>query len=167
MTQKIYLKAVLIISLVCVSLGGFLLHIRIHTLDSDPSNFVPFIAGIISILAVSSMFMVKNLIPYAYLTNGMLAIIGTITMAHFSVEHWPPQATFSTLFLETLLADIFIVWCAFFIGKALFELNMTHETNLEKSRPKGRFIRYPNMGYWGIHLIGLGLIYSLGHILWK
>ncbi len=155
MVQKKYLKIVLITTLVCISLGGFLLHLGIHPIQKLPANFVPFFAGIISVLVVSTMFCFKKLIPFAYLTNGMLAIIGTITMVHYGLVKHP------------ILPDILILWGVFFIGKLLFDLEMTNTNNLDAPRHKGRFFRYPNMGYWGVHLAALSIVYYLGHILWK
>jgi hypothetical protein len=131
------------------------------------TNYIPFITGIFSALVLTVMFSVGALIPLAYLINGMLAIIGTITMTHFSIHYWPKDATLGTIFLGTLLADIIILWTSFCIGKAIFELETSTPENLEHPKPAGRFFRYPNMGYWGIHIFGLSLVYTAGHIFWK
>jgi hypothetical protein len=167
MTQKKYLKNVLVISLILISFGGFLLHYRTHPLNTGIVNYVPFIAGILSTIIIPAMFYFKPLVPFAFLINGMIAIIGTINMAHFSLSRWPKQLNLITFFSGTLLSDIFILWTAFFISKLLFDLELTTVNNLDTKRHKGRFFRYPNMGYWCVHLIALGVVYSLGHILWK
>ncbi len=167
MTQKKYLKITLIVSLVSISLGGFLLHYRTHPLQSGIVNYVPFIAGIISIIIIPALFCSKRLTPYAYLANGVIAIIGTISMAQFSLAHLPKQMNIVTLFSGTLLSDIFILWTAFFIGKLIFELDLTNINNMDTPRHKGRFLRYPNLGFWGVHLIVIGIVYSIGHFLWK
>lgn len=167
MTQKKYIKITLILCLFFISLGGFLLHYRVHPITASTYSFVPFFAGLISLIVVTALFFFKKWVPYAYLANGMLAIIGTITMAHFSISKFSHPVNFATIFTYSLAADIFIVWGAFFIGKALFELEMPGEANLEKPRHKGRFFRYPNLGYWGVHLAALSCVYALGHLLWK
>ncbi len=159
MTQKSYLKTFLIAALLFLSVGGFMMHYFFHPIMGETAklvNFVPFIAGLMSIFIVTTLFLIKNLMPYAYLMNGMLAIIGMITMASFTFHGKP----------YPLLPDILILFSVFCIGKLLFELELTREDNLIKPRHKGRFFRYPNMGYWIVHLVSLSAVFALGHILW-
>jgi hypothetical protein len=167
MPQKKYLKMVLIIVLLLLSLGGFLLHSRAHPFTDNPANFIPFFTGLISIVVITALFCFKKLVPFAYLANGILAIIGTITMAHFSLSKLPESFTLIDILLKTTLADILILWGAFFTGKLIFDLELTNVNNLDAPRHKGRFIRYPNLGYWFIHLAVLGIVYYLGHTFWK
>lgn len=167
MQQKMYIKVMLVIALFCVSAAGFWVHLLVHPLGAKAVNSIPFFAGLISIVVVSAFFFFRNLVPFAYVINGMLVIIGTITMVHFSIKYFPTPFEFSMIFKRTLLPDIVILWTAFFIGKALFELEMTNVKNLDALRHKGRLFRYPNMGYWYVHLAGLSIVYSLGYILWK
>lgn len=167
MTQKKYLKIILVAALLCVTLGGFLLHVRIHPIASNIANLVPFIAGLMSLLVITTLFFFKSLVPYAYLANGMLAIIGTITMGHFSYKLIQNNLSIMTVFTKTIFPDIVIIWGAFFIGKTIFEIEMTDVNNIEAPRHKGRFFRYPNLGYWVVHSVTLTAVYLIGHILWK
>jgi len=165
MTRKNALKNNLIAGLFLISLGGFLLHLRIHPLHVNPANYVPFIAGIVASFIVPFMFFIDELVPYAYMINGILAIIGTITMAHFSFAHFPKNPTFMTLLTNTLFADIAILWAKFVFGKAIFDLaHIKSDTDVVS---EGRFARFPNTGFWAVHLIGFSIVYSLGHILWR
>ncbi len=159
MTQKKYLKIFLLSALVFVTLGGFLLHFGIHPIYGERAllvDFVPFIAGLMAIFIVTSLFMIKKLFPFAYLLNGMLVIIGAVCMTAFTLtpKHFP------------LWPDIISLFSVFCIGKLLFELEMTIPSNLDTPRRKGRFFRYPNMGYWFVHIVTLSVVFSLGHILW-
>lgn len=165
MSIRTYIRSMLLLSLVAISTGGFLLHLRIHPLDGNSSNFVPFISGILGILIVPLLFSFKKTLGYGYVLNGLLVIIGTITMAHFTIAHWPEPITFGSLLLGTTLADIMILWGKFFIGKALFDLEAYgYDPNKIK---KGATLRYPNLGWWIIHLITISLIYYLGNLLWR
>jgi len=165
MTRRVYVKTTLIIALIAVSLGGLMLHIRIHSAATNPANMIPVLAGILSIIAVPLLFAYRSTIHYGYMINGMLAILGTIIMAHFSITNWPVPATFATVMLKTLLADILILWTSFFIGKAIFDLEMF---GYDPIRPrKGVSWRYPNMGWWIVHLAALSIVYALGHLLWR
>jgi hypothetical protein len=165
MTRRISVKATLLAALIALSIGGLMLHVRIHSPLINPANIIPVIAGILSIIVVPWLFAYKSTIHYGYVLNGMLAIVGTVIMAHFSIAHWPVPATFGSVMLKTLLSDILILWTAFFIGKAVFDLEMF---GYDPIRPrKGIRWRYPNMGWWIIHLAALSIIYTLGHLLWR
>jgi hypothetical protein len=165
MLQKQKLRAFLVAGLFLISLGGWMLHVRIHPPLKLAANYVPFFAGLISITAVSAMFMFRKTLAYAYVVNGMLVIIGTITMTHFSLAHPPEHVTLSALVFNTLLADIVVLSTNFILGKVLFELEMLK--NEETRARKGRFFRYPNMGWWFVHLVSLSAVYLLGHVLWR
>ncbi len=167
MTQKRYLSMVLVMCLLMVSIGGFIIHTRSHLILENGSYLVPFIAGIISILVLPLMFLNKRLIIYAYLANGILAIIGTITMVHFSIVSMPRRINLNYLIMRTNLPDILILWGVFIVGKLIFDLETTNANNLDAPRNKGNFIRFPNMGYWLIHLVALSIVYYLGHVLWR
>jgi len=160
MLQRDYIKRLLIMGLFVVLLGGWLLHIRLHPISANFYGYVPFICGILGAFVVTLMFCFKSTTPYAYIINGMLVIIGVITMADFSIDHLPPQVTLPALIFNTLFPDILILGVVFFVGKALFELNMMRSWD-DKARA-GRYLRYPNTGWWLVHLVGMSVIYYLG-----
>ncbi len=167
MTQKRYLSLTLVICLFLISLGGFIIHARGHPISALDANYLPFLAGIASILVLPLMFLNKRLIGFAYLANGMLAIIGTISMFHFMFVTLPRGSNLNYLVMKTTLPDILILWAVFLIGKQIFDLEMTNANNLDGPKNKVKFYRYPNMGYWLIHLGTLSLVYFLGHLLWR
>ena len=165
MTVKTYVRSIMLGALITPALGGFMLHSRIHPIAQNPSFLVPFYGGILSSVVVPLLFLFPKTIAYGYVLNGFLAIIGTIVMAHFSLIHWPAPATLQTILLKTLLADILILWGKFFVGKALFELETF---GYDQNKPKvGITYRYPNMGWWMIHLIAISLVYFLGNHFWR
>lgn len=164
MVQKQKIRVLLVVGLFFVSLGGWLLHIRIHPLSKLAVNYIPFIAGLISVTAVPPMFLFRKTLAYAYVLNGMLVIIGTITMTHFSLVDPPEIVTPVTIIMGTLFPDIVILFTNFILGKTLFELEMLKSE--ETHSRHGRFFRYPNMGWWFVHLFSLSAVYVLGHFLW-
>ena len=165
MSVRTYIKTMLIIGLVSLSIGGILLHTRIHPIKTNYSNLVPAISCILSILVVPTLFCFRKTIAYGYVLNGFLVIIGTVTMAHFSIAHWPNPATLQAVLVTTLLADILILWGKFFIGKSIFDLEFFgYDANREK---KGVTYRYPNMGWWLIHLVAVSIVYYIGFMLWR
>jgi hypothetical protein len=165
MSVKTYVKSILLSALVTISLGGFLLHLRVHPVSQNFSNIIAVISGVVSIVAVPLLLSFKKTIHYGYVLNGFLAIVGTIVMAQFAIVHWPEPATLETIILKTTLADIIIVWSKFFIGKALFDLETF---GYDPAKPKkGITYRYPNLGWWLVHLVALSVVYTLGNLLWR
>jgi hypothetical protein len=166
MKKKDYLRLVLILAIFFLALGGWLLHLRIHPVAKDAENYIPFVAGFISVIVIPVLFIFRSTIPFAYLLNGMTVIIGTITMTHFTIENHPPVWTLQTIFLGTLLADIILLWGKFAVGKALFDLDsVINRPDAQISR--GRFFRFPNMGFWFVHLVTLTAVYIIGSFFWK
>ena len=165
MTQKQNLRVLLICSLLFLSLGGWLLHSRIHPLGEHSGNIIPAASGLLSVVVITLLFCFRRTVAYGYVLNGMTVIIGTITMAHFSLIHAPAVFTLQVLLFKTLLADIAVLWGKFAIGKALFELELLKQP--EDAVRKGRFFRYPNMGWWWVHLVALSVVYALGTLIWK
>ncbi len=165
MSIRAYVKTILLIALITLSLGGFLLHLRIHPISKNSSNLVPVISGILSILVIPMLFSFKKTIAYGYVLNGFLVIIGTIAMTHFSLVHRPNPLTLGTLLFNTTFCDILILWTKFFLGKSLFELEFFgYDDNRTK---KGNTFRYPNLAWWIVHLAGVSLVYGLGNLIWR
>lgn len=160
MVQKQKVRMLLVAGLFFVSLGGWVLHMRIHPPSKLADNYIPFIAGLISITLVPAMFLFRRTLAYAYVLNGMLVIIGTITMTHFSLVHPPEIVTPVTISMGTLFPDIVILFTNFILGKTLFELEMLKGEETQSRH--GRFFRYPNTGWWFVHLFSLSIVYMLG-----
>ncbi|HJX30795.1 MAG TPA: hypothetical protein VJ624_02975 [Thermodesulfobacteriota bacterium] len=165
MTNRTYVKSTLLGALIALSLGGFLLHVRIHPFAQNSSNIVPVISCVLSIIVVPLLFSIRKTISYGYVLNGFLAIIATVTMSHFAIVHWPSPSTLKAIIVNTTLADILIVWSKFFIGKSLFDLE-TFGYDPDRAR-LGKTYRYPNMGWWLVHLVAISTVYCLGNLLWR
>ena len=166
MKNKDYLRLVLILAIFFLALGGWLLHLRIHPIAKDAENYIPLMAGFISVIVTPVLFIFRSTIPFAYLLNGMTVIIGTITMTHFSIENHPPVWTLQTILLGTCLPDILMLWGKFAVGKALFDLDpVINRPDAEIS--SGRFFRFPNMGFWFVHVVTLTVVYLIGSYFWK
>ncbi|OGS17839.1 MAG: hypothetical protein A2219_00075 [Elusimicrobia bacterium RIFOXYA2_FULL_50_26] len=158
------MKISLIAALFFLGLGGWLLHLRIHPLD-EPADYLPFISGVISVIALPVMFSRRGSVGYAYVINGMLAIIGIITMSHFSLAHLAANASFSNIILKSTFPYSVILLGKFMVGKCIFDLEFFPME--EGAARAGRFLRYPNMGWWFVHLAAMTAVYAAGNILWR
>jgi hypothetical protein len=145
-----------ILALLFLSLGGWLLHFRIHPVSNNPSNFVPFVLGLVNIIITPLLFNQKKTVIIAYLINGLGVIIGGIIMAHFSFSVLPKPFTFTNIIFKTALGDIFILFSKLFIG----------QTILLHFYPNG-LGRMFTPSWWVRHFFYLTIAYSLGHFLWK
>ena len=165
MSRKKMLKTTLIAGLVFLAFGGWCLHLRIHPPSKDADNLIPFFGGILSVFCLPLLFWYRRTLAWAYVLNGFSVILGTVTMAHFSIVHFQGPVTLANILLTTTFADIAILWAKFVLGKAIFDLEfLRSETDVA---PKGHFVRYPHMGWWWVHLFSVAVVYSLGNILWK
>ena len=110
--MKKKIKILLIIGLFFVSWGGAWLHYAYHPFAKTGYGWVPFIVGLLSMFVVPFLFYFRKTLNLAYLINGFSVIIGIITMTHFSLEIAPLQA------------NIFPLIAKFFIGRAIFCLEV-------------------------------------------
>ena len=163
MTQERFVKTTLLAALIAMSLGGWLLHLRIHPVEKALINWLPCISGLAAIIVVPLLFLKKQTAGYGYVLNGMQVIIGAILMARYSFLNPPDHLTFSALFLKTTLPDILILGGKFAVGKALFDLEMFGFT---AGLPRGgKSYRYPHMGWWWLHLAAISAVYYIGLLL--
>ena len=165
MTVRAYVKSTLLLALIAISVGGLMLHLRIHPASKNASNFLPLISGILSIIIVPLLFSSRKTISYGYVLNGFLVLTGTIAMAHFSVVNWPQPSSLESILLKTTFPDILILWTKFFIGKAVFDLELFgYDAGKNKT---GVTYRYPNTGWWLVHFAATSVVYTLSGWLWR
>lgn len=165
MNKKSLIKTTLILGFFLIALGGWLVHAKIHPPQEKAVNLIPFIVGTVSTFILPILFCFRKTIAIAYIFCGFTVIIGSITMTHFSIVHLQLPLTFISLLVATMLPDIAILWGKFALGKAIFDLETLKSDTTTTS--SGYFFRYPNMGWWWVHLVGLAIIYTIGHLLWK
>ena len=165
MSTKTYIKSLLLISLALLALGGLLLHLRIHPPTDHAYNAIPFMACLLGVVLVPCLFSFRKTLNCGYILNGLLVIIGTITMAQYAIFHWIQPTTLENVLLKTTLADILILSAKFFVGKAVFDLE-THGYDPNLKQP-GTLWRYPCLGWWAIHLVAISAVYTLGNLWWR
>ena len=107
-------KAVLgpIAALMLMSLGGLLLHYRIHPIAGPQGkafNLIPFIFLLITSFALPVLFYFRRTVPWAYVINVATVVVGTVTMAWHSYNNWSLPVTVKNVLLFSTLADILIL----------------------------------------------------------
>ncbi|MEK7850833.1 MAG: hypothetical protein AAB275_03030 [Deltaproteobacteria bacterium] len=126
-------KKILFTALVLLAFSGFMLHYRIHYfVDHTPSHpgfsgtyFISNLLPFIDLILVTALFASKGTSVYGYLLNGMIVIYGTVFMAHYSIaELISKSVPIQDWLIKSTIPDIGIAWGDFFVGKALYDLNM-------------------------------------------
>ena len=129
-------KRALLIALFLIAVSGLLLHYRIHNfMVPDKLNpgvfifngtrFLSFIFPLIDVILVTLLFTSRKTAVYGYLLNGLIVIYGTVFMAHFSIAELTTKSIpLKDWVLKSTIPDIGIAWVDFFIGKALYDLNI-------------------------------------------
>jgi hypothetical protein len=98
-----------ILGLFFISLGGLLLHLRVHPPTDEASNWIPAIFGVLSVIVLPLLFNSPRTVPTAYILNAVSVVVGTVAMAWYSIEHWQGQITWDAVLLKSTLADILIL----------------------------------------------------------
>ncbi len=152
----------LIVALVFLSLGGWLLHVRIHSILPDAEgvtharNFIPFVVGLASMLVTPVLLWFPRTLIVGYLLNGIGAIIGMILMTAFSVAMFREPVTVAGIFTGTLLGDVLIVFSKLFVGHGIFLAY--HPSGM------GRMF---TTGWWARHFVYICVILALGRFVWR
>ena len=110
-----------ILALFFMSLGGWMLHFRIHAIEKSTFNLVPFICGLATTLVLPFLFNYRRTAPWAYLLNLAAVILGTVTMAYFSATNWKDTVpvTWQNVLLKSTLADILVLLAKVPLGEII------------------------------------------------
>lgn len=109
-----------------ISLGGWLLHTRIHTPFAPDGglsmpNAVPFIAGIIDVTGITLLVLWRKTVAIGFVLNGLFVIVGIIMMLDYSADHMAQGATARQWLFESTVPDILILLADFLIVRAIWQ----------------------------------------------
>ena len=152
----------LIVALAMMSLGGWLLHYRVHPIVPDAAgirvaeNFVPFAVGLVSVLLTPALLWFRRTLIVGYVLNGVTAVLGAVLMTYYSVTIVRHPVTLAGLITGTLLADVLIAFAKLFVGQRV--LLAYHPSGM------GRMF---TAGWWARHVVYISGMFVLGHFLWR
>jgi hypothetical protein len=92
-----------------ISLGGLLLHLRIHQPGDTMFNWVPAIFGAVNAFVLPFLFNHPVTVAWAYLFTWATVATGTVTMAYFSIVTWAMPVTVKNVIMLSTLPDILIL----------------------------------------------------------
>jgi len=102
-----------ILAMFLISLGGVLLHLRIHSPSASLCNYIPAVLGFLTTIVVTFLFNYRATVAWAFLITMVAVVAGTVTMAYHSALAFawgPTPVAFKTLLLDSTLADILILF---------------------------------------------------------
>jgi hypothetical protein len=162
------LRALAISGIFCMGLGGLLLHAKIHWIFSGdqllPTNLIPLVATLVSVIAVTALFATGKHSAEAQLLNGMTAVIGIVVMTHYMLALSAGDYQLSVLVLQGTLADSLILIGKWALGQMLFEIDADRQAGraLKDIGKRPAWWRYLRPGWWLIHLLAMAAVYTVG-----
>ncbi|EPR43111.1 hypothetical protein dsx2_2471 [Desulfovibrio sp. X2] len=93
-----------------LSLGGLLLHLRLHPPSEALAHWVPFITALINTLVLPWLFLRRETAPWGCLAAWFTVILGSTAMAWTAAVSWQGPVTAQTVILKSTLPDILILW---------------------------------------------------------
>lgn len=93
-----------------MSLGGLLLHLRIHPLEKSAFNWIASGFPLVNACVLPFLFNRPTTVAWAVLFTWATVGTGTVGMAYHSVTTWKEPVTLANLVLKSTLPDILILW---------------------------------------------------------
>lgn len=151
-----------IAAIVLISLGGLLLHLRLHPISFDPAEpsnpalFLPLAAGVLSVAVTPILLAFPRTFVAGYLWNGMSVVVGAITMTALSVSSPPSPLSAGTILLGTMLPSVLLLLSKLFLGEIV----------LRRYHPGGMG-RFFTAWWWIRHFVYLSVVFSIGRLAWR
>jgi len=117
-------RLTLIVAQVFMSVGGLLLHLRIHHFDLaagfSGTFFMPTAVGIFDVVVITALLCSKRTVALGFLLNGMACILGVIFMSAFALHHPPAGTGVLPWITSSMFPDISIVVADFFVVRGVW-----------------------------------------------
>jgi hypothetical protein len=108
-----------VLGLWVMSLGGLLLHGRIHPPSKDAFNWFATGTLVFNTTILPWMWLYRRTMPWAYIVNITTVVIGVVTMTYFSIVHWKQPLTLWNILMFSTLADSLILCARLPLGQVI------------------------------------------------
>lgn len=105
-----------------ISLGGLLLHLRIHPVQESLYNWTPAVIGLVNTVVLPPLFLRPKYVGLAVLAAWFTVIIGSAAMAWHSATTWFGPADPWSVLLKSTAPDIAILWAKLPLAHVLLGL---------------------------------------------
>jgi hypothetical protein len=113
----------LILAFFLLSLGGLILHARIHPPLQSLFNWIPLFFTLVNALCLPFLFNRQDTVPYAYLFTWATVAAGTAGMAYFSIDNWNMPVTPANIVMKSTFPDILILWSKIFLAHKILRFH--------------------------------------------
>ena len=117
-----------------LSLGGLLLHLRIHPPANSLFNWIPAVFGAVNAFLLPFLFNNRTTVPWAYLITWGTVAIGTVGMSYYSIVNWSFPITVKAVLMYSTLADILILFAKVFLAHKILRFYWPDAVNMERGR---------------------------------
>lgn len=124
----------LICAFFLISLGGFLLHLRIHPVSVSAFHWVAGAFGAVNTFVLPILFRSPATVAWAYVFTWATVIAGTVGMAYHSVTVWKLPVTPVNILLSSTLPDILILWAKLLIAHRILRIYRPYGAAAEAKR---------------------------------
>lgn len=115
------LAVYLVVAHFCLSLGGLLMHLRIHPMGESYFHWVPGLVGVVNCIVLPALFLHPRGVGMAYVLNLLTVVSGTVSMAYFSIHHLTPPYGIVKLLMFTTFPYIVILFAKVPLGQIILE----------------------------------------------
>ena len=127
----------LILAYFLLSLGGLLLHLRIHPPSHSLFNWIPFLFTLMNTLVIPFLFNRRDTVIYAYLFAWATITVGTFGMAYFSLTNLKAPVTLFEVFWKSTLPDIIILWAKIFLAHKILRFHWPEGVDVKGESESG------------------------------
>jgi hypothetical protein len=106
-----------------ISLGGFLLHLRIHPVSVSAFNWVAVSFAAVNTFVLPLLFHSPRTAPGAYVFTWATVVVGTVGMGFHSLTSWKLAPTVMNILLSSTLPDILILWAKLLIAHKILRIH--------------------------------------------
>lgn len=110
-----------ILAFLFISLGGLILHLRIHPPGESVFFLLPSLIAALNVLVLPLMFAWPPSAPAAFLLTVATVAIGGVGMAYFSASTWLGPVTLWGLASRTTFPDILVLLAKLPLGLVILE----------------------------------------------
>ena len=124
----------LILAYFWISLGGLLLHIRLHPPLENIYNWAPTAVAALNAFVLPFLFARPSTVAWAWLAAVATVIFGSVGMAWHWLVAWPGPWNLDAFLLRSTLPDIVILWGKLPLAWAIVRLVRPHEETRGRTR---------------------------------
>lgn len=122
----------LILAFFLLSLGGLILHARVHPPSQSLLNWIPLFFTVVNTLGLPFLFNRRDTVTYAYLFTWATVAAGTVGMAYFAIDNWDMPVTLANIVTKSTFPDILILWSKIFLAHKILSFHW----------PKGMILKW-------------------------